>query len=34
MAFIDYEKAFDSVETRSVLDALQEQGVDSSYLDL
>ena len=31
MAFVDYEKAFDSVEIRSVLEALQEHGIISNY---
>jgi len=34
MVFIDYEKAFDSVETQSVLGALQQQGVESTYINL
>ena len=32
IAFIDYEKAFDSVYTRSVLNALNEQGIDKAYI--
>ncbi len=28
MAFIDYEKAFDSVKTSAVIEALRQQGAD------
>ncbi|KAE9416575.1 hypothetical protein Angca_007480, partial [Angiostrongylus cantonensis] len=31
LAFVDYEKAFDSVETNAILSALVDQGVDPSY---
>ena len=31
LAFVDYEKAFDSVETWSILDSLDECRVDSRY---
>ena len=34
IAFINYEKAFDSVYTRSVLEALNEQGIDKANIDL
>jgi hypothetical protein len=34
LAFVDYEKAFDSVETCSVLEALQEQGINNKYIKL
>lgn len=34
LAFVDYEKAFDSVETNAVLKALMEQGVSSRYVAL
>ncbi|KAE9416903.1 hypothetical protein Angca_009074, partial [Angiostrongylus cantonensis] len=32
LAFVDYEKAFDSVETNAILSALVDQGVDPSYI--
>ena len=32
LTFVDYEKAFDSVETNAILSALVDQGVDSSYI--
>ena len=31
---VDYEKAFDFVETHSVLETLQEQGINSNYIKL
>ena len=34
LLFIDYEKAFDSVELNAVLRALVEQGIDSNYVEL
>ena len=32
LIFVDYEKAFDSVETNAILSALVDQGVDASYI--
>ncbi|KAK6730207.1 hypothetical protein RB195_006958 [Necator americanus] len=32
LIFVDYEKAFDSVETNAILSALVDQGVDASYV--
>ena len=32
MTFVDYEKAFDSVETNAILNALHEQNVHSHYI--
>ncbi|WKY04192.1 hypothetical protein Q1695_005292 [Nippostrongylus brasiliensis] len=32
LTFVDYEKAFDGVETNAILSALVDQGVDSSYI--
>ncbi|KAE9413728.1 hypothetical protein Angca_007782, partial [Angiostrongylus cantonensis] len=32
LTFVDYEKAFDSVETKAILSALVDQGVDPSYI--
>ncbi|KAE9412669.1 hypothetical protein Angca_010111, partial [Angiostrongylus cantonensis] len=32
LTFVDYEKAFDSVETNAILSALVNQGVDPSYI--
>ena len=34
VAFVDYEKAFDSVETRAILTSLQEQGIDEVYIEI
>ncbi|KAK6725892.1 hypothetical protein RB195_004300 [Necator americanus] len=32
LTFVDYEKAFDGVETNAILSALVDQGVDASYV--
>ena len=32
IAFIDYEKAFDSLQTQAVLTLLQEQGIEDVYI--
>ncbi|KAL6723479.1 hypothetical protein Aduo_018478 [Ancylostoma duodenale] len=32
LTFVDYEKAFDNVETNAILSALVDQGVDASYV--
>ena len=34
MAFIDYEKAFDSIEHIAVFKALEKQGVDLKYINI
>ena len=34
IAFIDYENAFDSVQTQAVLTSLQEQGIEDVYIEL
>ena len=34
LLFIDFEKAFDSIETNTVLSALNEQKIDSRYISL
>ena len=34
LAFVDYEKAFDSVETNAVLNTLQNQGIDQICIDV
>ena len=33
LAFVDYEKAFDSVKTRAILTSLERQGVEKGYID-
>ena len=33
LAFVDYEKAFDSVESKAILTSLEKQGVDKGYID-
>ena len=34
IAFVDYKKAFHSVQTQAVLTSLQEQGIDAVYIEL
>ena len=34
VSFVDYEKAFDSVQTQSILTSLQEQGIEDVYIDI
>ena len=34
IAFIDYEKAFDSVQTEAILSSLQDQGIEDAYIQL
>ena len=34
LAFVDYEKAFDSVEHISVIDAISNKGVNNGYIEL
>lgn len=34
VAFVDYEKAFDSIHTSSILSCLQDQGIDDAYIEL
>ena len=34
VAFVDYEKAFDSVQTHAILTSLQEQGIEDVYIDI
>ncbi len=34
VAFVDYEKAFDSVEINAVLTSLQKQGIEAQYINL
>ena len=34
VAFVDYEKAFDSVQTQTILTSLQEQGIEEVYTDI
>ena len=33
-AFVDYEKAFDSVQTQAILTSLQEQGIEYVYIEI
>ena len=34
VAFVDYEKAFDSVQTQTILTSLQEQGIEDVYIEI
>ena len=34
VALVDYEKAFDSVQTQAILTSLQEQGIESVYIEI
>ena len=34
VAFVDYEKAFDSVQTQAILTLLQEQGIEDVYIEI
>ena len=34
VAFVDYEMAFDSVQTQAILTSLQEQGIEYVYIDI
>ena len=34
VAFVDYEKAFDSVQTQALLTSLQEQGIEYVYIEI
>ena len=34
MAFIDYEKAFDSIQHRAVFEALRTHGVQEKYINI
>ena len=34
VAFVDYEKAFDSVQTQAILTSLQEQGIKDVYIEI
>ena len=33
-AFVDYEKAFDSIQTQAILTSLQEQGIEDVYIEI
>ena len=33
LAFVDDEKAFDSVESKPILTSLEKQGIDKGYID-
>ena len=34
VAFVDYEKAFDSVQTQAILTSLREQGIEDVYIEI
>ena len=34
VAFVDYQKAFDSVQTKATLTPLQEQGIEYVYIEI
>ena len=34
VAFVDYEKAFDPVQTQAILTSLQEQGIEDVYIEI
>ena len=34
VAFVDYEKAFDLVQTQAILTSLQEQGIEDVYIEI
>ena len=34
VAFVDYEKAFDSIQTQAILTSLQEQGIEDVYIEI
>ena len=34
VAFVYYEKAFDSVQTQAILTSLQEQGIEDVYIEI
>jgi len=34
MAFVDYEKAFDSIQHKAVFDALRQHGVEEKYINI
>ena len=34
VAFVDYEKAFDSVKSQAILTSLQEQGIEDVYIEI
>ena len=34
VAFVDYEKAFDSVQTKAILTSLPKQGIEDVYIEI